>query len=295
VTDLSAPPREAWTEWGGEGPLLCFGHANGFPPATYRLLLDALTTSFRVASFAARPLWPGSDPTVARSWRELADDLRHELVRRGAHGAIGAGHSLGSVLAVLAAAAEPGLFRALVLVDPVIFSGAHSLFWGTFRGLRLGHRLPLIRSARRRRERFPDHDAVRASWRAKSVFGSWLPEVLEDYVRSGTVEDPLGGLMLRYPKDWEARVFELTPASVWPELRRIELPMLVLRGERSDTFLAAAANRLSRELPSATVIELAGCSHFAPMEQPQAVAEAVIAWWRGRATGVRHDHRAPDS
>ncbi|MCU0234925.1 MAG: alpha/beta hydrolase [Thermoanaerobaculales bacterium] len=280
MSDVPAPPREAWTEWGGEGPLLCFGHANGFPPETYRLLLGALTASFRVTSFAARPLWPGADPAAAGSWRDLADDLRGELVRRGAHGAIGAGHSLGSVLAVLAAAAEPGLFRALVLVDPVIFSGAHSLFWGAFKGLHLGHRLPLIRSARRRRERFPDRDAVRAAWSGRSVFGSWLPEVLEDYVRSGTVEDPNGGVTLRYPKAWEARIFELTPASVWRELRRIELPMLVLRGEGSDTFLEAAADRLGRELPSATVVELSGCSHFAPMERPQAVAGAVVAWWQ---------------
>jgi len=280
VTDFPAPPPEAWTEWGGEGPLLCFGHANGFPPETYRLLLDALAASFRVASFAARPLWPGSDPAAVGSWRDLAGDLRGELARRSAHGAIGAGHSLGSVLAVLAAAADPGLFQALILVDPVIFSGTHSLFWGAFKGLHLGHRLPLIRSARRRRERFPDRDAVRSSWSAKPVFGTWLPEVLEDYVRSGTVEDGNGGVTLRYPKAWEARIFELTPASIWRELRRIELPMLVLRGEGSDTFRAGAAHRLGRELPSATVVELAGCSHFAPMERPQAVAETVIAWWQ---------------
>jgi len=31
-----APPEEAWTDRGGDGPPLVLTHANGFPPETYR-------------------------------------------------------------------------------------------------------------------------------------------------------------------------------------------------------------------------------------------------------------------
>ncbi len=182
---LHTAPPEAWTEWGGNGPTAVFGHANGFPPETYRVLLEGLNRRFSVASFAARPLWPGSDPQAVTSWRDLAGDLGGALERRGVESVIGVGHSLGSVLGLIAAAADPSRFRALVLVDPVIFTGVHSLFWGGLRGLGFGSRLPLIRGARRRREAFSGLDEVRASYVGKSVFASWEPEVLDDYIRCG--------------------------------------------------------------------------------------------------------------
>lgn len=278
----ASPPPEAWTEWGGRGTLFHFGHANGFPPGAYRQLLGELSRSFRVATLAARPLWPGSDPGAIDSWRPLAADLRAELDRRHERGGIGAGHSLGSVLSVLAAVRDPSLFSALVLVDPVIFTGAHSLFWGLFKGLGLGGRLPLIRGARRRREVFPDLETVRSSYAGKSVFATWLPKALDDYVRAAFSGNGEGSVALRYPKAWEARIFEVTPADVWRELRRLPMPILVVRGARSDTFRPAAARRIRRELPSATVVEMEGCSHFVPMERPRELAALIVGWCRDR-------------
>jgi pimeloyl-ACP methyl ester carboxylesterase len=276
---MTAPP-EAWIDWGGEGTALVFGHANGFPPETYRLLLTELSRSFAVASFAARPLWPGSDPCSAMSWRDLAGDLGRELDRRGVEGALGVGHSLGSVLNLLAAAAGPDRFRALALIDPVVFTGIHTLFWGALKGLGFGHRLPLIRGALRRRESFSALAEVRDSYAGKSVFATWQPQVLDDYVDAGFCRMDADEVRLRYPKMWEARIFELTPASVWCELKTIEVPMLFIRGAASDTFVAAAAKRARRELKNAQVIEISGASHFVPMEKPLEIARMITDWAR---------------
>ena len=273
----SAPP-EAWTEWGGNGPTAVFGHANGFPPETYRVLFQELSRRFSMASFAARPLWPGSDPQLVNSWRDLAGDLGAELERRGVEGVLGVGHSLGSVLGLMAAAADRSRFQALALVDPVIFTGVHSLFWGGLKGLGFGSRLPLIRGARRRRESFADVNEVRASYAGKSVFAAWDPQVLDDYVGAAFVPDAAGGVRLRYPKMWEARIFELTPATVWRELKSLEVPMLFIRGAASDTFVAAAARRVGRDLKNARVVEVPGTSHFVPMEKPRDVARLITDW-----------------
>jgi pimeloyl-ACP methyl ester carboxylesterase len=275
------PPPEALTPWGGSGPTLVFSHANGFPPATYRILLDDLRGHFRVVAFAARPLWPGSDPLRCGSWHDLAEDLRRSMTAQGLRRVVGLGHSLGGVLSVIAAAAAPDLFSALVLVDPVIFAGFHRLFWGTLRGLGIGHRLPLIRGARRRRDRFPHLDAVRSSYEGKAVFGSWSAQVLEDYIRSAFTDDGQGGVVLRYSKTWESRIFELTTANVWPSLRRLDMPMLFVRGARSETFTRVAANRVRREMPRATVVEIPGTTHFLPMERPQQIAAVITEWARG--------------
>jgi pimeloyl-ACP methyl ester carboxylesterase len=105
--------------------------------------------------------------------------------------------------------------------------------------------------------------------------------VLDDYIGAGFVETDAGEVRLRYPKAWEARIFELTPASVWSDLESLDIPMLVIRGAGSDTFSAAAAERMRRGLPKTTVVELAGSSHFVPMEQPRRVAELILDWARG--------------
>jgi len=277
--DPLAPP-EAWLEWSGEGRQLIFAHANGFPPETYRLFLRELGRAFSVASFAARPLWPGSDPRSVRSWHDLARDLGAELNRRDVQGALGVGHSLGSVLNVMTAAADPGRFAALALVDPVIFTGTQTVFWGLLKGFGLGRRLPLIRGALRRRETFPSFEAVRGSYVGKSVFATWNPEVLDDYVRSGFSRTDAGEVRLKYPKEWEARIFEITPADVWRELRAVEVPILVIRGAGSDTFSAAAAARIRRDVKEARVVELVDTSHFVPMEKPLAAAGLITDWAR---------------
>ncbi len=265
-----------WREWGGTGPVLHFAHANGLPPEAYRPVLAPLTERFRVVTSAARPLWSGADPGQLDSWAPLVRDLRHALREHGVSGAIGVGHSLGGTLSILAQAEEPALFRGLVLVDPVIFAGVRSAFWGAMRGLGLGGRLPLVRTARRRRERWPDRNAVRRAWRSKEVFRGWSVETFDAYVEAAFRDDPSGGVVLRYPRDWEARIFEITPHDLWRRLRRVEVPVLAIRGARSDTFLAGAARRLVRELPRAELVELDGVGHFVPQERPDELVRLIL-------------------
>jgi pimeloyl-ACP methyl ester carboxylesterase len=193
---------------------------------------------------------------------------------------LGIGHSLGGVLSIMTAAADPSFFAALALIDPVVFSGLQMLFWGGLKNLGFSHRLPLIRGARRRRDRFPDLEAVRSAYAGKSVFSTWAPEVLEDYVQAAFEDTGAGEFVLRYSKAWESRIFEITPASVWSDIRALEVPLLVIRGSSSDTFLPGAANKIRRELPDATVIELPETTHFLPMERPGAIAETIINWYQ---------------
>ena len=272
------PANERWTDWGGNGPSLHFAHANGFPPASYRSLIGELTPGFHVVSMAARPLWTGAAPSSIGDWSPLVDDLRSELRERGLRRLIGVGHSLGGTVTARAAVADPELFMTLVLIDPVVFTWPRSWFWSSMQRLGLAGRFPLVASARRRRDHWPGLEVVRSSYRGKSAFAGWTPASFEDYLAAGFSPADDGGVRLRYPREWEARIFEVCPADVWSELRRIELPVLFIRGERSDTFLAAAAARAARELRRAHVVEVAGTSHFLPFEKPAAVAGAIRAF-----------------
>ena len=113
------------------------------------------------------------------------------------------------------------------------------------------------------------------------MFATWAPEVLEDYIQAAFDDSGDGDVLLRYSKAWESKIFETTPASVWSDIRRLQVPVLVIRGALSDTFLAGAANKIRRELPGATVVELPNTTHLLPMEQPATVAATIINWNQG--------------
>ncbi len=257
--------------------MLHLAHANGFPPASYRTLIGLLARRFHVVTTASRPMWEASNPEDVTSWTPLADDLAATLDRRDVRGVIGVGHSLGGVLTAWAAAVRPGLFSSLVLIDPVLFAGARAVIWRWMKRLSLEHRLPLIRATTRRRDRFPDAEAARAQWARRAVFASFDPRCFEDYLAAALEPDPDGGMTLTYPKAWEARIFELTPDDPWPRLERLDLPVTVLAGATSDTFLPVASRRMRRTLPQACVEVVPGTSHFLPFERPEEVARRIVA------------------
>jgi len=274
------PPESAWKRLGGEGACLVFTHANGFPPETYATLLRALVPHFQVATFAARPLWSTDDPKGLQSWHPLAADLEEAIESHDQFPVVAVGHSLGGMLCALASADRPDLFSALVLLDPVVFTGVQSFGWGWMKRLGMEQRFHLVRGALRRRDAWPDRAAARASWSGKTAFEHWDPGVFEDYLKCGLVTRPDGTVALRYPKRWEARIFEVCPHDEWSILRRISVPVLVIRGETSDTLLPNAAQRMSRELPDARVVDLEGTSHFLPMEKPGEIARMIVDFAR---------------
>lgn len=272
------PTAAPWVDWGGAGPLLHLAHANGFPPEAYRALATRLAARFRTVSTGLLPLWPGASPGSVRSWDDLTQGLLAALRSRGVRGAVGVGHSVGAVCSMKASVADPGLFDRLVLIDPVLFCGPRALAWGLMKRLRLARLAPIVRGALRRRDHWASREEVLASWTGKPLFASFDPGALQDYVDSALVVAPGGGVSLRYTPDWEARVFETTPSDEWRTVAAIPVPVLVIRGERSDTFTAAAARRLRVCLPTARVVEVPGTTHMLPFERPDVVADVVAGF-----------------
>ena len=272
--------KPLWHDWGGTGPVLHFAHGNGFPPGTYRKLISELGKSHHVVSMSARPLWSDSKPQVLRDWSVFAEDLRAEVGRRGLRGIIGVGHSLGAVTSLLAEASDPGLFSAVVAVDPIVLTGGRALFWGTVKAVGLAGRINLVRGARRRRELWSDRAEARNTYSGKKIFASWDPEVFDDYLDAGMVDLPRGGVRLRYPRECEARIFSAAPHDLWAELQKVSVPTLFVQGEHSDTFLDAARARVEREVPASSTAVVADSSHFLPMERPTELARLIEEFLR---------------
>lgn len=269
---------------GGTGPVLHLSPANGFPPGAYRQLAQALSGQVRVVALLPRPLWPDSRPSGAPTWHSLASDLVDGLDAHGLHGIAGVGHSIGGVLTLWAALRRPDLFRAIVLVDPVILPPAWLRSLRFAHSLGLGDRSPLVRAALHRRRTFPTSQACFDHYRARSLFSRWSDAALWDYVQAGTRERSDGQLELAYPPEWEAHIFRTVPTDVWRDLARLTTPVLVIRGELSDTFVPDALQRLQRRLPHAHFVTIPGAGHLAPMERPLDVASSILTFLAGTFT-----------
>jgi pimeloyl-ACP methyl ester carboxylesterase len=262
-------------DFGGKGGVLHLAHANGFPPATYAPLARALTDSFRVLALPARPLWPGSRPSPAPTWRPLANDLLQGLELLGLNDLVAVGHSLGGVTTLWAAICRPALFRAVVLIEPVILPQRWLWISGILQFLGLGDWQPLVRATRRRRRSWPDRQACFDQYRAKPFFARWSDEALWAYVEAGTRRRMDGSVELAYSPEWEAHIFATPPIDIWRDVPRLRVPVLVMRGEHSQTFRSEAMSRMARLLPLGHYITIPAAGHLLPMERPIETAAAI--------------------
>lgn len=265
-------------EFGGEGPVVHLAHANGFPPGSYRLLADALVERYRVIALPSRALWPGSQPETVRDWRALADDLILGLDELGLRGILGIGHSIGGVLTMWAAIRRPDLFRAVVLIDPVILPPAWLLTLRVMRCVGLYWRQPLVQGALRRRRVWPSQPACYESYWNKPLFANWPEASLRAYVEAGTRPRADGQVELVYSPEWEARIFATSPVDVWRDVAKLRAPALIIRGEQSNTFRPECPARMKRLLPNAHYVVIPGAGHLAPLERPAETGAAIRAF-----------------
>lgn len=251
-------------------PTLLFAHANGITPGAYRQLLAPLKATASVLAPPWGPLkhgaMPGTDPV--HDWVSIAADLLQEA--DAAPGPlVGAGHSLGAVAVLLAAAQRPGRFQRLLLIEPVAMPAwACWLLRHAPAGVR--RRGPLARAARRRPDGWRDFGSAWQEARARRWFARVPDSVLQDLVQDG-LEPAEEGLRRRFRSAWEARLYE-NPVSLWPLLRGPLPPITLLHGASSALFTDADAHRWRRLRPQDRLTRFAEAGHLLPLESGPAVA-----------------------
>lgn len=269
-------------EFGGQGQALHLAVANGFPPQTYRPLLQPLTERYRVISLPPRALWPGigEPPEVAGSWHELAGDLLDGLRQYDLRDVIAIGHSFGAVVSMLAVLGEPERFKALILLDPTILPKDVTETIKRMRAEGQVPRLPLVDGALKRRHRFADIEEAYTYWRGKPLFKDWTDSAVRLYAESLTQPAADGGMELAWPREWEAYYYLSVDAEVWDYLPKLNglLPTLIIRGGSSDTYMEESADRARMLLPDATHETLPGYSHLFPLAAPDAARQMIEDW-----------------
>lgn len=271
-----------FTDLGGEGSTLCFLHANGYPPECYLPLLNALKPQHRVLAMHQRPLWPNAKPEEVSDWHPLSADFLRFLDEQGLERVSVLGHSMGGIAALRAALQQPERFRALILLDPVLFPPGFILLWNLVRLIGLGYALhPLIPAAQKRRRTFDDLDRPFNAYRQRPTFRYMNDDALWAYLRGITQPNGESGYTLRYSPEWETRIYYTSvwrDFDLWRGLPKLKLATLVLRGAETDTFLPLTAWLVRRFNPRIQMQTLAHTTHLLPLEAPAQVADYILCF-----------------
>lgn len=259
-------------EWRGpRGPRVIFAHANGFNAETYRQLfeplgdlLHVLACDLRGHGFSTLPVIRG----LAKNWTIFRDDLIHTAERISQEPVLLAGHSLGAVANLMAAAKLQERVHALLLIEPVLIPPLRE---GDEPGAG-----ELARRAERRRNVFPSFDAAHAAYRGRGIFASWPDDVVADYLRGGLIEQGDGSLRLACAPAWEAAIFRGAPYDVAPLVAGIGCPITIVVGTKSSSTSEQQLDVIRQLRPDTRIVMVNGASHFLPMERPDIVREELL-------------------
>ncbi|MCZ2126966.1 MAG: alpha/beta hydrolase [Anaerolineales bacterium] len=265
-------------DYGGNGAPLHFLHANGYPPECYRPLLERLQKNYRVFGMKLRPLWKNQRKEDFPDWTTYSQDLLRLLSDLEPNPVIGVGHSIGATVTLRAAMREPQKFRALILLDPVLFVPSFMTLWNFARAIGIGDQVhPLIQGAKRRRREFDNLDVVFRSYRSKPVFRYVDDESLRAYINGIAQPKAGGGYELAYSPEWEAHIYKtgLRDYDLWRGLADFKTPTLILRGDETDTFLPPAVKLIQKRNRQIQIQTLKNATHILPIEHPEEIAESI--------------------
>jgi len=260
-------------EFGGQGSAIVFAHANGYPVGSYQQFFAELTPHYKVTGYHHRPIWSDEPAPRKLDWDCFAADLVETLEATQSEPVWMMGHSMGAVIAAQAADRRPDLFRGLILIDPVFILRRFIAARAMMSDEKIDA-MPMIRKTLGRPDRFQSPEQAFEFHRGKRAFAGFSDEVLWDYINAGTRLNKAGEYELAYAPAWEAAAYRSTPR-VWGLLKRVQLPLLGLRGETSDTLSPKAFQRWARVQPQADLRECRG-GHLLPFEYPAETASQVI-------------------
>lgn len=247
-------------------PNALFVHANGFCKELWDPVIasvSARTDPFRWMSMDQRGHGDSGVGEPPYEWDLVARDVL--AVIGESRGLLGVGHSSGGAAIARAEILQPGTFDSLVLIEPILFPPPHGR-----------HDIPLAAVAEQRRAVFADRDAARDRFAARA-FKDWDPAVLDLYVDHGfrATDD---GWELKCAPAVEADYYrEGNNHDTWDRLEEIDVPVVLVAGERSDSHHGPYLSQLQARFNRAHLEIVPDAGHLVPMERPETVADLVAA------------------
>jgi pimeloyl-ACP methyl ester carboxylesterase len=212
----------------------------------------------------------------------LAKDYLRFISENETDKVIAVGHSVGAINILRAAFLEPNKFRAIVLIEPVLFPPTFILLWNLVRLTGLGRTLhPMIPAALKRRRKFDNLEMVFRGYRGRKIFRNFSDESLNAYIRGITRPSPDHGYELIYSPEWEAHIYHTgvwRDLEIWRGLKKLKVPSLFIQGADTDTFKDKSARRVNKITPGVRVEKIYNAGHLVPLERPGEVANLILSF-----------------
>jgi len=231
----------------GRGHTVLCLHGSSLNQAIFDPLFERLSAQHSPVAFDMPGHGRSGGLDSLPSIEAMAKHVRELVTWLGASRPVLLNHSLGGAVALQYAAEFPDALSGLVLC-------------GTGYGMSLGAAIDQTRQI--------------AEGKARRQFER------EAYGPDATPEIMQRGFMEEIKTDPRTRLGNLIALDSWrgAELGRISVPALVVWGSADFPVVRESAQRLARELPQARLVEIAGAGHMLPIEKPDALAEAVLAF-----------------
>lgn len=209
-------------------------------------------------------------------WRVFASDVASVLRSEDISGAVGIGHSMGGHALLQAAADNRGMFRRLVLFDPVVLDPD---FYAD---------APLVDPAdhpvARRKADFADEAALRDRFADRDPYRLFEPRVFADYCSHALEQAPGGqGMQLACSPLMEASVYAASRSNgaIIDAAARLDIPVLVVRAQNADGpgFQSSPTwPNLAAILPQGRDLHRPDMTHFHPYQDPGDAAAIISGW-----------------
>ncbi len=260
----------------GQGPLVVLLH--GFPEFWYswRDQIPALVRGgFRVIAPDLRGYGDSSKPPEVDDYRiiNLVHDIAGLIVQSGETPCALVGHDWGGIVAWLLPMLHPTLVRKLIIANsPHPVPLARELRHSKAQKLRMSYQLflqiPRLPELIMRRFRFA---ALRTLLRRAGNFDS---RELDEYVEAWRKPGALRGMTNYY------RALRRHRRELRPIIRPIDIPTLLLWGERDPVFTRATTENFHDYVPNLRVVRIPDAGHFVQSDAPDVVNLALTQFLR---------------
>lgn len=258
---IQAAPIRVHSRQIGSGPTVICLHSSGSSSSQFRDLTARLARDHRV--IAPDFLGHGRSPKTEASAKSIFEQDAEQVaaIAAASGGAHLVGHSYGGAVALRVALSHPELVRSLVLYEPVVFGalatrGVDRSLWEeitqTGRTIMMETRMrrPLAAA-----KRFVDYWSGNGSWMAL-----------------GTSRQSAIALRMPAVADQFEAIFGWQPLEA---LRRLQVPVLLMHGERTRRVTQAIVAQLAGHLPQVIQLRVRGAGHMGPVTHAEAFNAGV--------------------
>ena len=258
----------------GEGEPLIFIHGTVGDYRAWISRMEPYGEDYHVVAYSRRYAYPNQavfDESADYSVRIHADDL-YALIKELGLGKVHlVGHSYGAYTALTMALDHPEVVRSMVLGEPpaaplLDHSEAGKASWDQFMEESLRPAAQAFREDK-------DEEGVEL----------FLKGVLEDdFSLDATPPEVKQAWMDNLSELWGAAMTESFIPLAPEKIQKLDVPVLLLVGERSPTWLVEISNELHRLLPQSELVRFDNISHGLYFEDPEAVDEAMHDFLEGK-------------